>query len=53
MSQLPFASDTFEVVCRLGLLTGDGADSDSAPDVLLRPVQSWLLPFSTAHRSRL
>ena len=34
MSQLPFESDTFEVVCRLGLLTGDGADSDSAPDVV-------------------
>ena len=31
MSQLPFESDTFEVVCRLGLLTGDGADGDTAP----------------------
>ena len=37
MSQLPFESDTFEVVCRLGLLTGDGADSDTAPDVVTSP----------------
>ena len=34
MTQIPFDSDTFEVVCRLGMFANDGDDLNTAPDIV-------------------
>ena len=33
MTQIPYISDTFDVVCRLGVIAPDDMDDDTAPDV--------------------